>query len=152
MWCCVSMIVQVPLHHRHQSRCLSIHHQSLAIRVQSHVIPQSHKPSTNNAFSVLFLFNTSSTTLAPSSPIPFPVCCAQPPHDCQSLKHAHTKAPHHQCPALSVLCCPSKHHTTHSHHEHQSCFLFPYPHTSQSMPRASTSINEGFDKERGSTP
>ena len=63
----------------------------------------------------------------------------------QSLKHTHTtKASHHQCPALSVLCCPSKHHTTQSHHEHQSRFLFPYAHMSQSMALANTSTNEGL--------
>ena len=136
MWCCVPVIVQVPLHHHHQSRCLSIHNKSLVFCHQSHVFPQIHKPSTNNAFSVVFPFNTSPTSLAHLLPISFPVCFVHNHHmTCQSLKQAHTAtmAPHHQCPALSVLCLWPMHHTTLSHHLPQSRFLFPHPCTSQTM-------------------
>ena len=64
------------------------------------------------------------------------VFCPQPPHDMpitQTATHTTTMAPHHQCPALSVLCLWPMHHTTLSHHLPQSRFLFPHPCTSQIM-------------------
>ena len=55
---------------------------------------KNHKPSTNNAFSVLFLFNTSPTAIAHLPLNLFPVCCAQSSHDFPITQNTHTPPRH----------------------------------------------------------
>ena len=64
---------------------------------------KNNKPSINNAFSVLFLFNTSPTAIAHLPLNLFPVCCAQSPHDLPITqtptppRHFTTNVQHCQC-------------------------------------------------------
>ena len=97
---------------------------------------KSHKPSTNNAFSVVFLNNTSPTALAFSSLIAFPVCCAQPPHDLP-IAQAHTPQRHLTTNVQRCQCCvvlqsiTQRTHTTfsnliscfHTHTRHKVCLV-----------------------------